>query len=257
MENNWDKDFFGIMTVVEELSQGKDIEGMAIGIAGALGKEQTGLLNSVNLSSWEGINIKDAFAGKFNCRVDIGNDTFMAGFGEGHYGKIKKDFLYINWGTGVGGCLVNFCQDKKLSTGKKEGLKYLIDIRATELGHQMIPGTGIKCRCGQKDCLDAYVGGRGIEKLYQKSPENLTQKEWKEVVGRMAIGIINAVVVYPVEFVVMGGGIALNQFEKIKHLEEIINKKIKIIPPPKLQLASLNDYSGLYGGLAYIISCKS
>ena len=128
----------------------------------------------------------------------------------------------------------------------------MIDIRATELGHQVVVQDGIKCRCGQKGCLDAYAGGRGIEKFYHKQAADLTLKEWKEVVERMAVGLINALVVYPVEYVVFGGGIALNQFDKIKHIEEIVNRDLKIIPTPRISLASLDDYAGIYGGLTYM-----
>jgi len=260
IENNWDVDFGRIVMEVESLKQERKIEGMAIGIAGALRKDKKFLTNSVNLSTWENINIKKAFADRFKSEVYLENDTFMAGFGEGYYGKVRKDFLYINWGTGVGGCLVNFKEDnsgkrKKGSVGKKNSgdkINIPLDIRATELGHQVIVSGGIKCRCGQKGCLDAYVGGRGIQIVYGKQAVDLTQKEWKEVVERMAFGLINALVVYPVEYLVMGGGIALNQFDKVKHMEEIINKKIKIIPPPKIRFASLDDYAGLYGCLAYL-----
>ena len=255
--NQWDTDFNNIVGEIFNLTGGKKITALAIGIAGVLSKDKASLSNAVHLSSWQNINLKDSFGIKFSCQVFIENDTFMAGFGEAYYGKIKKDFLYINWGTGVGGCLVNFYQDYlpknkyfKDSGGVKDN--NLFEIRATELGHQVIVKSGVKCSCGQSGCLDAYVGGNGIEVVYKKKAIDLNQKEWCEVVERFALGIMNAVVVYPVEYVVMGGGIALNQFEKIKHLEEIINKKLKVIPPPKIQLASLNDYAGLYGGLAYI-----
>lgn len=197
-------------------------------------------MNSGNLKSWEDIDLHKMFKEKYSCDVVIGNDTYMAGFAEAMFGGIKEDFLYVNWGTGIGGCLVNFFKDRDF------------EIRPTELGHQIIIDDGAVCKCGQKGCLDAYVGGKGIEKIYQKKPFEISDEEWSEVTRRMAIGIMNAVVVYPVKYVVLGGGIAINQPNIIKELEKILKSELKIVAIPSIRVASLRDHVALYGGLGYI-----
>jgi predicted NBD/HSP70 family sugar kinase len=109
--NNWGVDYANILNEIEQLRRSEKIHEMAIGIAGVLSKDKSQLTNATNLKSWQNINLKDSFGIKFNCSVYIENDTFMAGFGEAFYGRIKKDFIYINWGTGIGGCIINFFKD--------------------------------------------------------------------------------------------------------------------------------------------------
>jgi len=240
IQDDFESDVNKIMNGIDSLVMGKQINGIALGIAGSVNEKETGIMNSGNLKSWENIDLKKMFKEKYSCNVIIGNDTYMAGFAEAIFGGIKEDFLYINWGTGVGGCLVNFFKDRDF------------EIRPTELGHQIIIDDGAVCKCGQKGCLDAYVGGKGIEKIYQKKPFEISDEEWSEVTRRMAIGIMNAVVVYPVKYVVLGGGIAINQSNIIKELEKIIKSELKIVAIPSIRVASLRDHVALYGGLGYI-----
>ena len=240
IQDDFESDIKKIMNGIDSLIMGKQINGIALGIAGSVNEKGTGIMNSGNLKSWEDIDLQKMFKEKYSCEVLIGNDTYMAGFGEAMFGGIKEDFLYINWGTGVGGCLINFFKDRDF------------EIRPTELGHQIIIDNGAMCKCGQKGCLDAYVGGKGIEKIYKKSPFDINAQEWNEVTRRMTIGIMNAVVVYPVKYVVLGGGIAINQPNLITELEKIIKNELKIVPVPRVSLASLRDHAAVYGGLGYI-----
>jgi glucokinase len=240
IQDDFENDIKKIFTSINSLRKGKHITAMAIGIAGSVDEKGTGIMNSGNLKTWEDSDLVKLFNKEFGCDVMVANDTFMAGFAEGLYGDIKEDFLYINWGTGIGGCLVNFFVDKEF------------EIRPTELGHQIIVDNGVDCNCGQKGCLDAYVGGKGIENIYKNKAVDISPYQWQEVARRFAIGIINSVVVYPVKYIVLGGGIAINQPYQIKELEKYIKKELKIIKAPLIRLASLRDHAALYGGLALL-----
>lgn len=236
--DNFEMDIEKIFLGIDSLCMGKKLDGIAVGVAGSVNEKHSGIINSANLKSWEGKNLTLKFASKYGCKVVVRNDTFMAGIAESVYEKISEDFLYINWGTGIGGSLINFIEEGK------------VDIRPTELGHQIIDSKGkTKCHCGQTGCLDSLVGGKSIEKIYNKKAANLDLAEWDEILNIFAIGIINALVVYPVKYVVIGGGIAINQKERIKKLEKLIGEKLKIIQDPKIKITSMNDHGALYGGL--------
>jgi len=241
ISDNYEFDIEKIFWGIESLTKGKKIDGIAIGLAGSVNDKNSGIINSANLKSWEGKNLTLKFASKYGCKVVIRNDTFMAGVAESEYEKINEDFLYINWGTGIGGSLVNFIEDGK------------VDIRATELGHQIIdPKSKLKCHCGQFGCLDSLVGGKSIEKIYHKKVLNLDLAEWDEVLEQMALGIVNAIVVYPVKYIVFGGGVAINQKDKIKKLEKLVAEKLKIVEVPKIKVTSMNDHGAIYGGLVML-----
>jgi predicted NBD/HSP70 family sugar kinase len=245
IQDDFENDIQKIFNGIESLSLGKQINKIVIGIAGFVNEKGTGIMNSANLKQWENKDISNIFENKYSCKTIILNDTFLAGYAEAVFGEIKEDFLYINWGTGIGGCLVNFLGDKN-SKGN------IFEVRATEMGHQIIKQGGKKCHCGQSGCLDAYLGGKGIEDSYKKKPSDLTQNEWNEVIEMMATGIMNAIVVYPVKFIIFGGGIAINQAKHIEEIQEYIFSNLKIVTSPKILITSMHDHPALYGGLALL-----
>jgi predicted NBD/HSP70 family sugar kinase len=240
IQDDFENDLKKVFNGIDSLSMGKQLDAIAIGIAGSINEKANGIMNSGTLKTWENKDLIKLFKDKYSCKVMIANDTFMAGFAEGIFGEIKEDFLYINWGTGIGGCLVNFFEDRAF------------EIRPTELGHQIIIEDGEQCKCGQKGCIDAYVGGKGIEKIYKKKAVELSEEEWMEVVKRFALGIMNAIVVYPVKYVVLGGGIAINQPSRVKEVEKYIKENLKIVTVPQIKQSTFRDNTALYGGLEYI-----
>ncbi len=205
--NNCEEDIKEVTKAIFTLSKGI-IEGIGIGLPGVLNKEKSKILIANNLKSWENKEIKHEFEKRFNCKVVIENDATAAALGEALYGNgINKDFLFITWGTGIGGTFV-----KKLN-----GRIYTF---SSELGHQIIKEDGVIDSCGQKGCLEAYCGGKGIENLYEKSPAKLLDKEWREVEESFAKGLLNIVAIHPVELIIFSGGIALNQEIRISHIQK-------------------------------------
>jgi glucokinase len=108
-----------------------------------------------NLPGFEGLALAQQVAGRLKCPVAVENRATTAALAEqlfGH-GREHPSFLMVTLGTGVGGGLV--------------------------LGHQLYPGANgfgaelghIKvdyaadaplCGCGQRGCLEAYVGSRAL-----------------------------------------------------------------------------------------------
>jgi len=238
MTNDYARDIGTIFAFIDN-NKTEQIHGIAIGIAGSLSPDKSTLQNSPNLSAWEGRNLKDDFSVEYNCPVVIENDTFMAATGEAAFGGHHQDFWYLNWGTGIGGSLV-----------KVNAEDY--QVTAAEPGHQIIETDGLKCRCGQHGCLESYAGGFAMEKYYHASPEELKWEQWKEVLQRMATGLINILASSPTRLVVFNGGVAFNQPDKVKMLEAILEERLKIISVPVIKLSKLQDMAGLYGGIAYL-----
>src|SRR5207248_3688611 len=85
--------------------------------------------------------------------VHLANDADMAGLGEFHHGAGRgtKNMVYITWSTGVGGGLI---LDGKLHRGAHG--------TAGEIGHMIIDPNGPLDKCGQRGCLEAFVGGRAL-----------------------------------------------------------------------------------------------
>src|SRR5207248_2600999 len=64
-------------------------------------------------------------------------------------GRGTKNMIYITWSTGVGGGMI---VDGKLHRGAHG--------TAGEIGHMIIDPNGPLDSCGQRGCLEAFIGGK-------------------------------------------------------------------------------------------------
>ncbi len=108
-------------------------------------------------------------------RIKLENDANAAAIAEGIFGAGKgiENFLFVIWGTGVGGGIII---DGKIYHGPYGG--------AGEIGHISIDYRGPSCNCGNTGCIESYVGqrylsARAVERLRQRSDSLV----WKLVAG--------------------------------------------------------------------------
>lgn len=238
INNDFNKDFEEIKRILDskEISNCKYI---SIGIAGTLNSEKTGLLSSVNLKGWESYDLHYYFSKLYNCKVIIRNDTYMAALGEYSKLKVKKDFWYINWGTGIGGALTRIVNNKW-------------NVYESELGHQRLLNKGDYCRCGQRGCLDSIASGFAIYNKYNREATKLNDKEWNEILPFIVQGITNIIMISPVELIIMGGGIVINKPEIVDNIYDNLNQYMHNYIPPRIRISTLKDLSGIYGAFELI-----
>ncbi len=105
------------------------------------------------MPGWDGFPIRDHLQQLWNCHVSVDNDADLGALGEWVYGAARgeRNVVYIKVGTGVGcGILI----DGKIYRG--------VTGSAGEIGHITIDENGPVCRCGNRGCLEAIVGGGAI-----------------------------------------------------------------------------------------------
>lgn len=231
-ENNYDKDLKNIakhLTEFQTEQTENKIEIAVFAIAGSLNASHDALINSINLTSWQNREIVKDLHAITNSKVIIENDTYCAALAEKKYHQ--EAFWYVNWGTGIGGCLV-------LENGS---------IKASEIGHTSLNILGDKCRCGQIGCWDSLVSGKSIELLYGKDFSKITDVQWRELVDTFSKGLINLYLSYPADIVV-NGGVILKKKELLEYIKESMNRGITIVRTrPRLSLAHNEDLAGIKG----------
>ena len=237
--NNYQKDLINIESTARSLCE-NNILAIGLGIPGVINPEKTGLELAPNLSSWNGKSTKRDFENIFGCPTYLDNDARVAALGETVFGYGKsRDFIFIVWGSGIGGTQVIH-------------LRGNLNLFSFEPGHQIIRRGGIYSSSGQYGDLEAYVGGKWIKKLYDIDAQSLNEDQWLEVINNFAQGIINIVAIRPTDLIIFTGGVAINQAERIKQLHDKVAKELKIYPTPEMILSKYGQEIGLYGGLALI-----
>lgn len=143
-----------IVFVVRELMQqleGETIAGIGIGAPGVVPNGGGVVKYPPNFSDWTEVDLGGALEKEFHVPVKVENDANVAALAEARFGagRKQKDFLFVIWGTGVGGGIII---DGKIFRGPHGG--------AGEIGHVTVDYNGPQCGCGNRGCVEAYVGQR-------------------------------------------------------------------------------------------------
>ncbi|MEV0645856.1 ROK family transcriptional regulator [Phytomonospora sp. NPDC050363] len=129
-----------------------DIVGVGLGIPVPL--TRAGVLGSPTLlPAWADLAPAAELSARLGVPVHADNDANLGALGEQRWGAGRgtKVFVYVKLATGVGAGLVF---DGVLFRG--------ITGTAGELGHITLDAHGPVCQCGNRGCLELYVGGRAL-----------------------------------------------------------------------------------------------
>jgi glucokinase len=264
--------------VIENLASGVDaclketgLEAKALGIGIAAQVDTDGLvLGSPNLG-WRNFQLKTKLEKKLGLPVLVTNDVRAATYGEWKYGAGRgvNDLVVLFVGTGVGGGVIS---GGKILTGCTNS--------GGELGHMTIVSGGRQCRCPNKGCLEAYVGGWAIAERAREAIRTLSVEGKRmltmagslkyvtsatvneayrqgdllarliiEETGRhLAAGVVSIVNAFNPCVVVLGGGI-------IENIPELYTAAKGKVPDMALQSAtsSLRIVKAALGGEAAVI----
>ncbi len=151
----------GPATVVKQLTyaitellnrcKSSECSGVGIGAPGVVSVDTGTVSHPPNFTAWGDVDLARQIGRKIPLPVFIENDANCAAIAESRYGAgiEYKDFLFVIWGTGVGGGII---LNRKIYRGPYGG--------AGEIGHVSVDYNGRKCNCGNIGCVEAYIGQR-------------------------------------------------------------------------------------------------
>ena len=142
---------------VEEIqvhAKGKRLKGVGIGSPGIVDEEGV-VKDPPNIKGWHRVALQREIKKYFSMVVKVENDANVAAIAEAKFGAGRRhpNFLFVIWGTGVGGGII---MDGRIFRGPSGG--------AGEIGHVSIDRNGLRCNCGSRGCVEAYVGQRYLSK---------------------------------------------------------------------------------------------
>lgn len=129
-----------------------DVAGVGVGLAGQIHSATGRVVVGPNLG-WRDVHFAALLRDRLGCDVRVVNDLNAAAWGEHRAGTAQgvDDVLVVFLGSGVGAGLI-------LGGALYEGASGL----AGEIGHVKVrPGERL-CGCGERGCLEAYVGGHHV-----------------------------------------------------------------------------------------------
>jgi glucokinase len=235
--------------------------GIGISIAGSVEPSTGELYFSPNLV-WKNVNVKGFFHAKAAGKIFVENDANSAAWGIFcmEFKKKLRDFVCLTLGAGVGGGIII---DGRIYRGYYG--------TAGEIGHITIDPEGARCNCGNRGCLETFVGakyvsGRAFKVLGRKAGPSelyvLAQKGDARAVGIFkeigkALGIASAdlINVLSPQSIVLAGGIASNHRFFMDELKSTLKKRLMKNTPYKttILISELGEKAGVIGAACHIL----
>jgi len=227
----------------------RDVEVVAAGVgcAGLVDPVAGRLHASPNLSAWENTPLRRIAERQFGVYTIVDNDANCAAYGEFRTGACRgvPNLVFITLGTGVGGGVI---VDGRLLRGAGN--------YAAEIGHMAVSDGGPLCHCGNRGCLEAYVGSYGLvrsARVLLKAKNTGILSRWigrdrrrltpqlifeaakrrdpaaravvKDAGNRLGAGIATLVNIFNPGAVVIGGGVA-GSFDQLRpHVERAVSRR--------------------------------
>lgn len=210
----------GLTNIIDVISSlGIQITSISIGLPGSVTNKGV-LDDSTNLPGWVHKPLKLALENKFNCSIHIKNDAEIGALGEAYFGQVgQSDFFYITWGTGVGCAQIKW-DGRTAKVSRPRDRQPIYD-------------------------LEKLIGGSNINLKFGRDAKDLSEDEWNEVILSLNKTLPSLVKNYGHNTVVIGGGIAFQQKDRlVKELVGHLN--ITTI------ITNLEGEAGLYGALALL-----
>jgi predicted NBD/HSP70 family sugar kinase len=130
--------------------------GVGLGVPGPIDGETGALGSTAILPGWTGIAPGRELSSRLGMPVYVDNDANLGALGELVWGAGRglSDLAYIKVASGVGAGLVISGQIYRGPGGT-----------AGEIGHITLDESGPVCRCGNRGCLETFVGSRHVLNL--------------------------------------------------------------------------------------------
>ncbi len=145
-----------------------DLRGVGLGLPAPVDSVSGQVGSEAIMPGWRGVAVASMMEQAVLAPVRLDNSANLAALGELRSGALqgRSEACFINASYGVGAGLVIGGEIFRGSAGT-----------AGEIGHLTIDENGPVCRCGNRGCLDTYVGSRALLEALVRSHGALTLRD--------------------------------------------------------------------------------
>jgi len=129
--------------------------GIGLAMPGPFDVDSMSFVGPTTLEGWKGVPVGEELAKLTGLPAFIEVDLAAAALGERLYGAGRdlREFYYLYFGVGLGGCLVHEGAPLRGAFGN-----------AGEIGHLPLVPDGEACPCGNRGCLERYLSLEALER---------------------------------------------------------------------------------------------
>ncbi len=247
------------------------VAGIGIGAAGQVDFSKGVVYDPPNFPNWHKEPLAQIIGDHFGIPTFVDNDANVAALAEGRFGagRDSQNFILVTLGTGVGSGLI------------LNGSLYRGAVGAAgEFGHTTIQFDGPVCNCGNRGCIERYVGARWIvERALDNLPhypdsrlnahaEQDEQKITPKIIAELAndgdalclrvmeevgtflgIALASVLNLLNLDLIIIGGGISNAGKVLFDPIERSIQNHAMSIPAAtaRLKRAEMGEHAGVIG----------
>ncbi len=195
-----------------------------------------------NLPGFTGLDIRAYLSARYGVPVSVINDGHAALLGEATARTHNEPTVMLTLGTGVGGA---YYDGKAVVFGD--------DFTFGRFGHLPLVENGLKCTCGKRGCIEAYISGSAVVRAASAidlTPAELFVSDRPQAVAAVetfcrdlaaALETIHAQA--PFALCIIGGGVARSAAQWLPVLKKYTTRRV--------EAATLGDDAGLLGAAAW------
>jgi predicted NBD/HSP70 family sugar kinase len=157
-----------LVTALHKLRPRGRMLGTGLAMPGPFDVESMSFVGPTTLEGWKGVPVRERLAKVTGLPAFIEVDLAAASLGERLYGigRDFREFYYLYFGVGLGGCMVHDGTPLRGAHGN-----------AGEIGHLPLVPNGEPCPCGNRGCLERYLSLEALERRQGKIGRNGWIKE--------------------------------------------------------------------------------
>jgi glucokinase len=243
-----------LIAAIEPFTAGAAIESAAMSLPGIIDEAGGRLIRSANLPWFDGRAVAGELTDGLGIPVSLLNDGTAAAIAEARLGAGRghDDVFVVALGTGVAGAHVRHGDVLRGAHGA-----------AGEFGHVSLDDAGEVCPCGQRGCLETFVGGVHLARHWSEaSGDPGTAKDLFAAAARgdaaavaivdaattaLARGLLGVVATLDPGLIVLGGGIAQAYDQVALPTIEKLRARATFHQLPDVVPAELGTWAGAWG----------
>jgi predicted NBD/HSP70 family sugar kinase len=182
-----------LVTALRKLRPQGRMLGIGLAMPGPFDVESMSFVGPTTLEGWKGVPVRERLAKVSGLPAFVEVDLAAASLGERLYGigRDFRDFYYLYFGVGLGGCMVHDGTPLRGAHGN-----------AGEIGHLPVVPAGEPCPCGNQGCLERYLSLEALERRAKK----IGQAGWiKETAPFFRSAVVAIENLFDPETIIIGG----------------------------------------------------